>query len=880
MHEHRPKPRLTALRRRIIDRELDALLDLASTSRQQRLDVLASRTPRVHGVLLRLIAASTEPTTFVKDAVDRAGERALSGLDEDHNPLPPGTRVDAWRLVEHVGAGGMGMVYRAERADGAFEMSVAIKFIRSRNDPLMAERLALETQLLARLDHPNIARVVDGGILDDGQNYLVMEWIDGHDLTLLRNQSNTDSTSCVKLLMDIAEAVGHAHQRQVVHGDIKPANVRLSPDGRPRLLDFGVARLISGPGSTDAEPTALTPAFSAPEQLEGQPASTQTDIWSLGALLRWMLTGDAGSGASPVDPARLPGRRSRAVAAVIDKAMAANPDQRYRSVPELMTDLRGLLESRPVSARHYGPFSRLGLWADRHRTAAALAGLALTVALTAVAGIGWQARIAAAERDAARFEAERSALLREQLVLLFREVGQNAGDSDLSTRELLAQSQEVAQRLHANDPQMLVSIKALLGEIYIAMNDFSSAETLLEAFVEYQPNFASPLMQAVVRADLAQIRLRQGESEQALALTSEAIETLKRAPGRNSERIADALQIQGQAFRGLGRWDEAVATLEQAMGMARMAPGPSRLHATVHNNLATTLIYAGRADEALPHFRAALGNWRELGLENGSSALTVMANLASLLHQRGRIAEAEPLYREAIRLRAQRYGASGALAAVHLNLGALLALRHQPPEAREHLEAGLSMIRRFEGDDSISYSRGLLSRGRGELALGDHAAAIRDLETAHQRFQAAFGPEHLFSTIAGFYLALADAKRIGIMTSELNQAIEQLAADSARTARHLATARCAQAKLFLPIDAEQAIEPARKCLTLRENLGVSEWLLADAQLLWIAARSAAGEADLDADFRAQQQILADALGEDHPRLRWSARLSAAGSGGE
>lgn len=871
MPDNRPKPRLTPLRRRVIDKVLDSLLDLEDAPRRQRLDELASRTPRIHRLLERLIAAATEPTAFVRDAVDRAGDQALSGLDAARNSLPPGTRVDAWRLVERVGAGGMGVVYRAARADGAFEMSVAIKFIRSRNDPLMAERLVLERQLLARLDHPNIARVVDGGTLGDGQNYLVMEWIDGHDLTDLRHQAHADPVRCLKLLLDIADAVGHAHQRQVVHGDIKPANVRLSPDGRPRLLDFGVARLISGAGPGHAETKALTPAFSAPEQLEGQPASTQTDIYSLGALLRWLLTGDAGSDGTPVNPAGLPGRRSRAVAAVIDKAMARNPDQRYPAVPDLMTDLRRLLESRPVSARHYGPFARLGLWADRHRAAAALAGLALTAALTAVAGIGWQASIAAAERDAARFEAERSALLREQLVLLFREVGQNAADSDLSTRELLGRSREVAQRLHANDPQMLVSIKALLGEIYIAMNDFASAEALLEAFVEYQPNFASPLMQAVVRVDLAQIRLRQGESERALALTTEAIETLERAPGRNTERIADAMQVHGQALRGLGRWDEAVATLEQALELARSAPEPSRLHATVHNNLATTLIYSGRAGEALPHLRAALGNWRELGLDNGSSALTVMANLASLLHQSGRIAEAEPLYREAIRLRSQRYGDSGALAAIHLNLGALLALRYRTREAREHLDTGVAMIRRFEGDDSISYIRGLLSRGRGELALENHAVAAGDLEAAHQRFRAAVGPEHLFTTIAGFYAALADAKRVGSPTAELDEAVERLAADPSRTARHLADARCAQGELSLPARPARAIDLARECIRLRESLGVSEWLLADARLVWIAARIESGQSGLEADLRAQRKILADALGGDHPRLQWSNR---------
>jgi len=870
MPRSRYLPRLTPLRRRVIDAALDDLLDLDDAGRREYLASLARRAPRVHSVLCRLVEAAAEPTAFMHGAVERAGNAALTGLDPTRAPLPEGTRVDAWRLLKPVGAGGMGMVYRAERADGAFEMDAAIKFIRAREDALMAERLTLETRLLARLDHPNIARVLDGGTLDDGQNYLVMEWIEGEDLAQCRSEAAPDRDACLRLIIEIAEAVAHAHQRQVVHGDIKPTNVRIGHDGRPRLLDFGVARLISRETRADDSTTALTPAFSAPEQLRGQPPSTQTDVYALGALLCWTLTGKAG-GSDPIDPDRLSVRHARGLAAVIDKAMATDPEQRYRAVPELITDLERVRESRPVSARRYGALARLGLWAGRHRAAAALAGLALVAVVGAVAGIGWQARIAAAERDAARFEAERSALLREQLVLLFREVGQNAPDTDLTTRELLEESRRVARRLHANDPQMLASIQALLGEIHIAMNDFARAEPLLEAFVDYKPNLASPLMQAVVRADLAPIRLRQGKSERALALVEQEVETLERAPGRNAARIADARQIRGQALRGLGRWDEAISELEAALRLARSEPAPSRLRATVRNNLATTLLYAGRAGESLPHLRAALDNWRDLGLADGSSALTVMANLASLLHQRGRILEAEPLYREAIRLRTERYGDSGALAAIHLNLGSLLALRHEPAAAREHLARGVAMIRRFEGRDSIGYARAILSRGRGELTLGAFAEADADLAEARRRLEATLGPDHLFTAVAGFYAALADARAAGQPTERLDRAVQRLADDRAQAARHLAAGRCAQARLALPHDPEGAADRARECLELRENLGMSQWLLADARVLALAARVTAGETGLDSEIRLQRDRLAAVLGNDHPKLAWCDR---------
>ena len=174
--------RLTPGRRRIIDRALDALLDLDPGERRARLREIEARTPRVHRFLRRLVEASEDAGSYLDEVLGKAGKAAITELEQQQADLAPGTRIGDWRIVEPIGVGGMGMVYRAERADGAFEMTVAIKFIRAQHDPLMAERLALETQLLARLDHPNIARIVDGGTTADGRNYLVMEWIEGEDL--------------------------------------------------------------------------------------------------------------------------------------------------------------------------------------------------------------------------------------------------------------------------------------------------------------------------------------------------------------------------------------------------------------------------------------------------------------------------------------------------------------------------------------------------------------------------------------------------------------------------------------------------------------------------------------------------------------------------
>lgn len=833
---------LTPARRRLLDRLLDELLDLPEAGRRARLQALARSHPRLQRHLARLAAAADPGDEAFATVFERIGAAALSSLENADgetadSTLPSGTRVGDWRLLEAVGRGGMGQVYRAERADGAFEMQVAVKFIRARGRRGLAERLAMERRLLARLDHPNIARLIDGGTLEDGQGYLVMEWIEGRDLSHARDPLLADPTGLIEAFIELAGAVAHAHQRRVVHGDIKPANVRLSPDGRMRLLDFGVARLLSEDDES-AGLSALTPAFSAPEQLAGEPASTQSDVYALGALLRWLLTGEPGHPDAPIDASRLTAPRPEALAAILNCAMNADPARRYPSVPELSNDLHALLAWRPVRARRTGAWSRLGLWARRHRLAASLAGLSLASVLVATAGLAWQAERIRDQRDAARFEAERLALLREQMVMLFRTAGQAADSALDDPRQLLGESVSLAERLYADDPETRSAVQAFLGEIYIAMDDFEAAEPLLEAVLA-SGGVDEDRLTAFVEADLAQIRLRQGRSDDALALAEDALVRLRRqASAANLEYIADVEQIRGQALRGLGRWDDALGALREAHGMARRLPGPSRIRATTANNLATTLIYAGRMAEALPYLERSLANWRGLERADTSAALTVMGNLASLRHQRGDLSDAEALYREVVQRRLERYGESGALAAMHLNLGSLLAQTGRIAEAGEQVREGLAMIERFEGADSINYTRGLLARARVDRIAGRYDRARLEADEAVRRFTEQVGADHLFTALARMDLALtaAEAGRPEGL-EQLADAIAALDALAPVADPYRAEARCREAHLRLRDELGGAAEAAGICRDLYEDsLDVSEWRRAEARLLqWRAS---------------------------------------------
>jgi non-specific serine/threonine protein kinase/serine/threonine-protein kinase len=867
--------RLTRWRRRVLDGLLDEFLDLDRVERAGRLERMSARHPRVAAWLCRLLEAADCESDLFETSLARASRRTLDRIELDSDRLEPGAWLGPWQVDSMAGHGGMGVVYRGHRADGRFERDVAIKLMR-RSHPDFAERLAQETRLLARLDHPSVARILDGGQTGDGRYYMVMDWIGGDNLDQVLKQRDPAPGEVLDVFEQVGEAVAHAHQRLVVHGDIKPANIRIQPDGRAVLLDFGIARVIEGDDPDPDAPRAFTPAFAAPEQRAGQPATTQTDVWSLGALLAWLARGGVVEAPDRLDPGQVRLERAADLVAIVRKATATDAADRYSGVAALLADMHRLRSQRPVSARRAGALRLLGLWARRHRTAAALGLLAIASLAAGIATQTWQARIVAAERDVARFEAERSALLREQFTLLFRDAAAAAEPGEeLSARELLDSSALLAEDTLGSDPAAMAAVKAMLGEIYLAMDDYAAAEPLLRSFVASDTDAVSPLLRAMGYGDLAQVELRKGNSEQALQLVDAAIEILERRPGDYAERRADLMGIRGQTLRGLGRWDEAISTLREALAIAQAHRERSRLVARTANNLGATLFYSGNTTEALPVMEYALEQWRALGLEDGSDSLTVMTNLASLLHQMGELDRAEPLYRELIERRQRRFGASGALGAAYLNYASLLAMRYRPEEAERHVRQGLEMIVRFEGEASVNYARALLVFGRVLTTVGDFARAEDFLDQAVTRFDNLLGTDHLFSKVAKMYRArLSVAMQAERGRDELQAVIDAMETMRPGADSHLAVAHCEMARLEIMRGQPRAgLDAAGRCRALREtSFSAESWLLAEVDALEAAARLQLGQDRAREQLTAARDRLAAVLGPGHPDLRWCDRL--------
>ena len=265
---------------------------------------------------------------------------AAATVFENRTVLHPGSFCGPYRLIRALGEGGMGSVFLAERADGEVDQRVAIKFIRPGADlPAIRERFLRERSILASLQHPGVAHLLDAGHTADGQPYLVMEYVDG--MPIDEFAKGLDVRDILELFLPVCDAVSYAHRNLIVHRDLKPSNILIDTSGRPRLLDFGIAKILDATADSHTILRALTPDYASPEQARGDARTTATDIYSLGAVLRKLL--------APIADA------PRDVGFIVQKALRAEPEERYATVDAFANDVRAFLEHRPVQARSGDP---------------------------------------------------------------------------------------------------------------------------------------------------------------------------------------------------------------------------------------------------------------------------------------------------------------------------------------------------------------------------------------------------------------------------------------------------------------------------------------------------------------------------------------------
>jgi serine/threonine-protein kinase len=463
-----------------------------------------------------------------------------------------------YRVVRELARGGMGVVYLAERADGEYTLEVAIKLLSHAAllQPEALLRLKLEREILARLNHPNIARLLDGGTTADGLPYLVMEYVDGERLDVWCKRRAPPVEERLVLFLAICDAVAYAHRNLVVHRDLKPANVLVTADDAPKLLDFGIAKLLAADASALTEEGArpMTPRYASPEQVLGKPVTTLSDVYSLGVVLYELLTDTTPYGDAISTPLSLPqvicerdppppSAQKLALRGDLDaitmRALRKAPEARYASVEALAEDLRAYLDGRPVAARHGERWYRARRFAQRHWRALATAAAVLLLVAGFVARLNIELAQTALERDKA-----------QRVVAFFGDLFQVADPSEargstITVREVLERGARALDADTTLEPAVRAAMLEIIGTVNRRLGLLKQAEPLLERSVALRADL-EPAGRVHALSALAALRIDQGKFAPAQALLDEA-ESLRSGLLAGDRALEARLALERQA---------------------------------------------------------------------------------------------------------------------------------------------------------------------------------------------------------------------------------------------------------------------------------------------------------------------------------------------
>lgn len=674
------------------DTILDELLDHPPAERLRRLGRMKLE-PDLNERVERLLLAAQRPGLL------DAGNVVLTGLVT--GPAEPGLEgreFGPYRLQSLIGRGGMSVVYRAHRTDGSFDEPVAVKVLAS---ALLAsdwqERFQREARFLAQLRHPGIATLLDAGIGDDGTPYLVTELVEGQAIDQHSRDAGLDIRERVQLMVELCGIVAFAQKRLFVHRDIKPDNVLVTACGRVKLMDFGIARQLADNAINPGTMTRVfTPGYAAPEQLAGEPVSTATDVFSLGALLYQLLTGtppfeDLHGTRTPGTPVVPPSKRTatredlsatersrhvRLLHGDLDniarKALDDLPERRYANAEKMGEDLRAWLEHRPVSARAPGLAYRTRLFARRRPAFAGAMAALLLVGSAGVAATVWQAKEAREQAAQAVSESRRAQAVNDFLVQLFEATGPESARGNMPTAlDLLDTGARQIELTFSDTPALQVELMILVGDLYRQIENLEQSQALLDRAVELAGNLGEKELHALAlhkKGFLEFIRARHGPALEALEASEDLLDQAGLIPGT---RHAALMQQLTMTLSQMGRADEAMQRAEHALTSAREARGmePATLFDYLWS-LANALMGIGQFERAESLMREAMA------LEfDTASAMTRLgpahSNLAIALGRRGDLEGAlhhartsveitEQIYPPGHYIRARRYNNLGA----------------------------------------------------------------------------------------------------------------------------------------------------------------------------------------------------------------------------
>ncbi|MBR9991372.1 MAG: serine/threonine protein kinase [Gemmatimonadetes bacterium] len=725
-----------------------------------------------------LIAASAEAGDRI-DGIAGLASRELAPI------AAPGQRVGPWELVREIGRGGMGAVFLAHRVDGEYEARAAIKLIGGMRTPEHLRRFRAERQILAGLDHPNIARLLDGGSTDEGVPWVAMELVEGMPLDRYCDQAGLTVEHRIALFLDVCAAVAFAHRHLVVHRDIKPGNILVTAEGVPKLLDFGIAKLLDPEAADSAETRTamrlLTPAYGSPEQLRGEPVTIAADVYALGIVLYRLLAGrmpydleeksltEIERLVCELDPPRastiaLTPRLERKLRGDLDTilmtALRKEPAARYASVDRFADDLKRHVTGLPVLARGEHWAYRARKFTRRHRAGVAVA-TGLVILLTGFTGaLGIQNQRLAAERDAATLARANAEQVTSFLTDVFTgsDPARSRGDS-VTARELLDAGALRVETELADQPALRAAMMRVMGNVYMRLGMYDEARPLLEQAVAGHLALygADHVETADSRAILATWLVNDGDLEAAGQMFRQVLETRRRLYGGEHRDVAGSLTDLGWIAERSENFVEAESLYREALAVHRNvsdAVDPKAVRLVVR--LGGVLRHTGRLDEAEPLLREAVASLEAHHGEVHPEVASALRNLAALLRDKGDYEGADTLYGEALAQRRLLLGNDHSDVAITLgSYGLMLQQMGEYERALAAFTEALDILERARQGPHPNFTFAYYDLAVELSRTGRHDEAIARMQQAVRTGDEVYPSEHPRRAVLRLGLALA-----------------------------------------------------------------------------------------------------------------------------
>ena len=704
----------------------DRLSQLPPADRTDQLKDLQDQDPMLAKEVASLLRSLEDRPDFLEQPARYDGVDAEPGIPD---------RIGHYKVLGRIGQGGMGVVYKAVRDDGSLDHEVAIKMVHAQPGEAMAlQRFERERQILARLDHPGIARPLDAGKVDANTLYLVMDYVDGLPIDVYCREHELGVNDRLRLVADLCEAVDYAHRSLVIHRDIKPANVLVDSNGRPRLLDFGISRLLDTSddvGITQTGLYAMTPAYASPEQFTEAALTTASDIYALGAVAYLLLCHrppldlselsmdsilQRVRNESPQPPSEALGSGiSRDTDAIVLKALRKEPERRYASAAEMAADIHRLLDGRPVLAQPDTLGYRFAKFARRHRYAVAggAASIIALVCLTAVAF--WQAQNATSARDRAQLEAERSETVLGffQTMLASANPAQAQGN-ETTVRELLDSTRDGLGSADL-DPLALATVEETLATTYLSLGLPDSGQELAQSASERLRMALGPKHPRTLAAQHAEARfyIYGGDYQRAIDILEPTLAGRRDVLGEHIDTV-NTLHNLAMAYAMKGEVEKALEMDKQQLRIVERLSGKGSPDAlTTMISIGQGYSELGRHTEALDIFRQVYEGQKEYLGDRHPTTMSALNNYAVLSRRAGDIDGARTRYEEVVRLRREVLGNEHAQTLNSINnLGEFYLHQERPEKALPLITEALETRRTALGElhpDTLS-SRVALAR--------------------------------------------------------------------------------------------------------------------------------------------------------------------------